>query len=689
MNQLAGENSPYLLQHADNPVDWYPWGAEALEKARREEKPIFLSIGYAACHWCHVMAHESFEDPQTAGIMNEHFVNIKVDREERPDIDSIYMTAVVALTGQGGWPMSMFLTPEGKPFFGGTYYPPVRRYNMPSFREVLLSVARAWETRRDEVIDSSEQITAALHGEMQLTGKPGQAVTDEALRQAAQGLAGSYDRAHGGWGHAPKFPQPMTIEFLLRRGERGDAESLEIASDALAAMAKGGMYDVVGGGFARYSTDEDWLVPHFEKMLYDNAQLALAYLHAYLLCREKDEPSAADRADQFRRVCEQTLDFTARELTGKEGGFFASLDADSDGEEGRFYIWTMAELRAALPDPEDRRLVAAAYPVDEEGNFEGRIILQQTADDEQLAASLGLERGEVRARLSRLHELLLEVRSQRVRPKTDDKVLTGWNALMMRALAEAGRYLGRGDYLDMAMRNADFLLTRLHPHDRLLRSWRNGNARHDAYLEDHAALILGLLALYQSDPNPRWFAAAESLAGEMWTAFRHDEWGFYDTRADAQPLISRPRDVQDNATPSGNSLASQALLELAAFTGREEYRAAAEQAIAAILPAASRYPTAFAQWLTAADFAQGPVKEVALVGDVHGQQGLAMRNVLWRSFRPRLVAAISSLPPDPHAPALLDDRPVKDNLPTAYVCEHFTCQMPVTGAQALVKLLGG
>ena len=470
-NRLAKENSPYLLQHANNPVEWYPWGDEALELARQSEKPIFLSIGYAACHWCHVMAHESFEDPETAAIMNQQFINIKVDREERPDLDSIYMSAVVSMTGHGGWPLSVFLTPEGHPFFGGTYFPPTQRYNMPAFQEVMLSVHNAWISQKEQLKNIGQQISDQLSQTVSGGGE-NQVLNPEIVDKAVFTLAQTYDWKFGGWGSAPKFPQPMAIEFLLRRASLGDKLALEIAAHALRAMAKGGMYDVIGGGFARYSTDNEWRVPHFEKMLYDNALLSQVYLHAYLLTRESN----------FRRVCEATLDFIARELTHPSGGFYSSLDADSEGQEGRYYLWTPADIRAALQDQGQYEIVAAVYQITESGNFEGSNVLQRTMDDNALAAHLGITKEDVPSRLAQIHEKLLLSREKRVHPIRDDKVLVMWNALALISFAEAGRYLGRKDYVELAIRNARFILNELYPKDRLFRSWRDGRAQHNAYL---------------------------------------------------------------------------------------------------------------------------------------------------------------------------------------------------------------
>ena len=673
MNRLAHETSPYLLQHKDNPVDWYPWGEEALEKARQEDKPIFLSIGYAACHWCHVMERESFEDPATAALMNEHFVNIKVDREERPDLDNIYMKAVVALTGQGGWPMSVFLTPDLEPFYGGTYFPPAPRYGMPSFRQVLRGIANVWQNDRQRALRSGQQLRQHLQREF-ASLEAAAPLSEESLQKALLGLAQSYDWRNGGWGRAPKFPQPMSIQFLLQRAARGDNYALEMAAHALDAMARGGMYDVVGGGFARYSVDDRWLVPHFEKMLYDNAQLARTYLHAYLLTGKP----------HYRRVVDETLAFVRREMTHPDGGFYSSLDADSEGEEGKFYLWTPQEIQQALGEQAD--LVLAAYDITETGNFEGRNVLQRALSDEQLAERFGLAPAQVPERLQAAHARLLAARNRRVRPGTDDKVLVSWNALMLMAFAEAARYLQDSRYLEVAMRNAAFLLDNLYLHNRLFRSWRNGQARHNAFLEDYAALCLALLALYQSDPNPRWFAAAQNLADEMIAHFADPAGGFFDTRDDHETLLVRPKDLQDNATPSGNSLAAAALLQLAALTGHGHYRARAETALAAAQPLLGRFPTAFGNWLCALDFALGPVHEIAILGPDTPARGQLVAT-LWQTYRPRAVVAVSDHPPPPGAPPLLANRPLLDGQPTAYVCQGFVCRQPVNTAEALEREL--
>ncbi|UYN89504.1 MAG: thioredoxin domain-containing protein [Anaerolineales bacterium] len=670
-NRLANSNSPYLLQHQDNPVDWHPWGSEALARAKTEDKPIFLSIGYAACHWCHVMAHESFEDEATAAYMNEHFINIKVDREERPDIDGIYMTAVVAMTGSGGWPMSVFMTPDGQPFLGGTYFPPVARYNMPSFMDALQHVQRLWSEERDKVLENGRIITQHLQAQGTAPAG-GDSLQPEALSQAVMALAQAYDWRHGGWGQAPKFPQPMTIDFLLARATQGDQLALDMARHAMQSMALGGMYDVVGGGFARYSVDDYWRVPHFEKMLYDNALLARAYLHGYLVTED----------EALRQVCERTLDFVARELRHADGGFYSSLDADSEGEEGKFYVWSLAEIQASL-DKHLAELVIAAYGVTEAGNFDGHNVLQRVKDDAALATQFGIDAAAVRQQLEAAHATLLTVRADRVRPGTDDKVLTAWNGLMLIAFAEAARYLNRPDYLQVAQTNADFLLRELHDGSRLLRSWRAGQAAHNGYLEDYAALTLGLLALYQSDGDVRWYAAAEKLAGELTQHFADPAGGFFDTRDDHETLLTRPKDMQDNATPSGGALAALALLQLHAYTGKAAWHETASTMLAGISTAALRYPTAFAQWLCAGSWLLAGGREIAVVGEAAD----ALLHTLWSSWRPFDVAAVSPYPPPAGSPPLLAERPLKDGKATAYVCRNFACQLPVNSADELAQQL--
>ena len=677
-NRLIEETSPYLLQHAHNPVDWYAWGPEALEKARNENKPIFLSIGYTACHWCHVMERESFEDPEIAQMLNDHFVSIKVDREERPDLDGIYMNAVVAMTGQGGWPMTVFLTPDGRPFFGGTYFPPQRRFGMPSFREVITAIGRSWQSDQGEIQRVGDEIAQHLRQSSSIGAADSGGLSVEVLAEAEQTLLKSYDWKMGGWGTAPRFPQPMTIEFLMMQAARGSKQALLAASHALRMMSRGGMYDVVGGGFHRYSVDDHWLVPHFEKMLYDNAQLALAYLHAHLLTGSVD----------FRQVCVETLDFILREMTHSEGGFYSSLDADSEGVEGKFYVWSREEIEAALPDAGQRDLVFRVYPVSAKGNFEGKNILQRTNDLDAAADEMGLSTGELIERLAEIHARLLEAREKRVRPMTDDKVLVMWNALTLRAFAQAARYLKRADYLEAAQKNANFLLTAMMPDGRLVRAWRDGKARHDAYLEDHAALILGLLDLYQSDPNPRWYQTAKALGDDMAEHFYDPRGGFFDTRADSAELIARPKEIQDNATPSGNALAAGALLYLTAFEENEAQRSAAEGMLGALREMMVRYPTSFGMWLQGADFAAGPVRQIAVIGSPDDPETQSMTAAIWQAYRPRVVAAFSEEQVDPSAPELLHERGLLHGKPTAYVCEGFTCNLPVNTTAELLQQLG-
>jgi len=642
LNRLAHETSPYLLQHKDNPVDWYPWGEEALERARTEDKPILLSIGYSACHWCHVMERESFEDEQTAAYMNEHFVPIKLDREERPDLDAIYMEACQAMTGQGGWPLNVFLTPEQVPFYAGTYFPPEDRQGMPSWRRILEAVVEAWTEKRDQIRAGSARVVERLRGGAAL--EPSTEVMDpRVLDDAVSALRTSYDRVHGGFGSAPKFPPASAIEFLLRRGET------EMTTHTLRAMASGGMYDQVGGGFARYSVDARWLVPHFEKMLYDNALLARAYLHGWQVTAEP----------LFQTVCEETLDWALREMRGDEGGFHSALDADSEGEEGKFYVWSLAELREVGGDE-----AVQAFGATEQGNFEGKNILVRA--------------GEAPPELKRR---VYDVRAQRVWPGLDDKRLTAWNGLMIAALAEAGAVLEREDYLDAARACADFILRDLRDDEgRLLRTWKGGQGKLNAYLEDHAFLLEALLVLYEATFDPRWFAEARAFADTMIERFADDDrGGFFETSSDHEQLVARRKDLEDHPIPAGNSSAAYGLLRLAALTGENEYEKRAVGVFRLLHKVAARHPHAFAHLLQALDFHFAAVKEVALVGP--GREPLE-RTVRAR-FRPHLVLAGG----EPDGVPLLEGREPVDGRAAAYVCEHFACQRPVTEADELEALL--
>ncbi len=676
-NHLAHTSSPYLLQHAENPVDWYPWGQAALDKAQNEDKPIFLSIGYAACHWCHVMAHESFEDPAIAALLNAGFVCIKVDREERPDLDSLYMSFVVATTGGGGWPMSVFLTPNAKPFYGGTYYPPEPRHNLPAFRDVLQTVDRLWRTDRQSILAGSQQLVEQLAQQQASQSSAGPALDPDLLDHATAALSRNYDGQRGGWGSAPKFPQPMLVEYLLRRSVQGDQAGRDMALHTLRAMAQGGMYDVLGGGFARYSVDDHWHTPHFEKMLYDNAQLARVYLHAYQLTGETE----------FAKVCQETLDFCLREFSHPAGGFYSSLDADSGGEEGRYYLWTPAEIQDALGDAGDAEVVMSAYGVTSEGNFEQRNILRRVLDDEQLARRFQVSQADIPARLAGLRLRLLDRRTTRVRPAVDDKVLVSWNALIIAALAEAGRALGRPDYLQAARVNASFILERMFIDGRLKRSWRQGVVSNQGFLEDYSALGLSLLALYQADPDPHWYQASLAMLEQVQAHFQDPDGGYFDTSDEHETLIYRPKDVQDNATPSGNSMAAMLLLELASYAGRSDWRSQAEQMITLQAGLIGRYPAAFGFWLIAADFALAPVRQVAILGDPASPDTLNLLHPLWQGYYPHLVLAASPYPPADGSPPLLSNRQPLSSQPTAFVCQDFVCHLPVTDPQSMIARL--
>jgi uncharacterized protein len=646
-NRLAEETSPYLLQHKDNPVDWYPWGEEALSRARAQQKPLLVSIGYSACHWCHVMERESFEDAEVAAVMNEHFVPVKVDREERPDVDAIYMDAVQAMTGHGGWPLNAFLTPDGVPFYAGTYFPPEPRQGMPSWRMVLEGVARAWDSERDQIVDGAERIVARLQATAHLQA-PDADIDPASLDAAVTALKRSYDAEHGGWGGAPKFPAASAIEFLLRRGER------QMALHTLRRMAGGGIYDQVGGGFARYSVDERWIVPHFEKMLYDNALLARAYLHGFQV---SGEPF-------FERVCRETLDWALRELRQQEGGFASALDADSEGVEGKFYVWRLEEVREALGPLADTAI--EHFGMTESGNFEGaNIPVRATPDPE---------------RLDEIKAGLLAAREQRVRPGLDDKRLTAWNALMISALADAGAVLGEPRYRDAAVAAAEFVLRDLRSDGRLLRSYNHGTAHLNAYLEDHAFLLEALLTLYEATFDPRWFTGARALADTILERFADPErGGFFSTASDHEALIARRKDLDDSPIPAGSSAAAFGLLRLARLTGEARYEDAAVGHIRLLHVIAPQHAGGFGHLLQAIDFLLAEVREIALVGDDRAP----LEQVVREAFRPHVVLAGG---PADGVPLLAGREPVGGRA-AAYVCERFACQRPVTEPEELRELL--
>jgi uncharacterized protein YyaL (SSP411 family) len=672
-NLLAGETSPYLLQHASNPVDWMPWGGDALARAALLDRPIFLSIGYAACHWCHVMERESFEDEATARLLNDRFVSIKVDREERPDLDSIYMGAVQAMTGGGGWPMSVFLTPDGKPFYGGTYFPDEPRHGMPSFRQVLEGVSEAWRTQRDDVTAAGQRLVTALVEQQRTPAAGGEVVIDRAFFEAVNAaLDTSFDARNGSWGGPPKFPQPMTLEYLLRRLAAGDRAPEAMVRFTLDRMADGGIRDQLGGGFHRYATDARWLVPHFEQMLYDNAQLARAYLHAGTVFD-------GEVGERYREVTVGVLEYMLRELRREDGAFAASQDADTEGIEGLTFTWRAAEIRDVL-GAEASAAFATAYGVSEEGNWEGVTILSRVGARGDAAAE---------AALAASRTALLARRSERAQPARDDKALASWNGLAITAFAEAGRLLGEERYTAAAVTAAEAIVGGLLADDgSLRRSWKDGRAVGAGVLEDYSHLAEGLLALYETTFDERWFTLARGLADAILERFADPAGGFFDTAVDHERLITRPKDPQDNAVPSGGAVATTVLLRLAAFTGEGSYRDAAERAIGTVAPYMTRYPTGFAQWLVGAAFAAGNAVEVAVVGDPADPRTRELLAPLWSTWRPfQVLAAAGSEAAPGSSIELLHDRPAIDGDPTAYVCRDFVCSLPVTSAERLIDQL--
>jgi uncharacterized protein YyaL (SSP411 family) len=671
MNRLADETSPYLRQHADNPVDWYPWGDEAFEKARAEDKPVMLSVGYSSCHWCHVMAHESFEDPDVAGVMNQRFVNVKVDREERPDVDGIYMQSVQAMTGRGGWPMTVFLTPEGQPFFGGTYFPKEDRQGMPGFVRVLEAVDDAWRSRRGDLLEQAGKLTSVLERTADLGARDAaDEPSAEILARAYESVRAQYDPQFGGFGGAPKFPQAMTLDFLLRAYVRNEApETLDMVRVSLDAMAAGGMYDQVGGGFHRYSTDAYWLVPHFEKMLYDQALLTGAYLHAYLVTGEA----------RYRRVVEETVGYVLRDLRHPQGGFYSAEDADSEGVEGKFYLWSRDEIERTAG--EDAPEVIRYFGVTDAGNFEdphtgyrGNILHVVDRAEEPPEA------------VRRALRSLFAAREQRTRPGLDDKVLLAWNALFLRVLAEAAAVLERSDWMEAARLNARFLMSELRRDDgRLLRSWQDGRVRHLAYADDYAALLEALVTLAEVD-DVGWLADARWVADELLRLFHDsDRGGFFTTGTDAETLIVRPKEFQDNATPAENSLAASGLLRLAALTGETRYEAPAAAILSVLGPVLAEHATAFAYLLGALERLVTPPLEIAIVAgtDSANADGAPLRREVTARLLPASVAVAAPPGTGADLTPLLADRPLVNGKPTAYVCEHFACRQPVTSPEEL------
>ena len=671
-NRLINETSPYLLQHAHNPVDWYPWGAEAFEKAAAEDKPVLVSIGYAACHWCHVMEHESFEDEQAARLMNELLVAIKVDREERPDIDSIYMNAVQQMHGHGGWPLNVFLMPDGRPFYGGTYFPPTDRSGMPSWSKVVTAVAEAYTQRRSDVLENARVLTEALRASSE-RDIPDEDVSPPVLDQAYAGLSALFDAEHGGFGDAPKFPQSMPQEFLLRYYQRtGEEQAREMVEISLRQMANGGIYDHLGGGFARYSTDAFWRVPHFEKMLYDNALLASLYLQAFQVTGDA----------HFRTVAEETLDYLLRDLRHADGGFFSSQDADSEGVEGKYYVWSPSEIEDVLGP--GARMFNRYYGVERVGGFEAGSILHVSDSAAATAREFGVTVAEFFDRLRPMRRDLFAERSKRVPPATDDKVLTAWNALAMRSLAEAAFVLDRQDYRDAAERNADFLLRELQAEGRLLRTWKDGKAHIRGYLEDYAYLINGLLSLHTATFSHRWLREARRLTDEMIDLFWDDAAeSFYDVGVDHEELIVRPRDMVDNAISSGNSAAAEALLRIAALTGDTAYADKGERLLTGVVLLAVRYPLGFGNWLRIMELHLAPPLEVVVVGDLSAEATRELLRPLRERFLPlRCFVGVAPMDDERFETPVTEGRTSADR-PTAYVCRGYVCNLPVVDPIAL------
>jgi len=678
-NRLIHETSPYLRQHAHNPVDWQPWDAATLERARKEDKPILLSIGYSACHWCHVMERESFENEDIARIMNQCFVNVKVDREERPDLDSIYMSYVQMTTGSGGWPMTVFLTPDQVPFFGGTYFPPDDRYGRPGFPKICLAVSEAYQKRRTEIEQSAADVVKSLKGVNQLPD--GQDLPDtETLSLAFRNLAQRFDLTHGGFGGAPKFPGSMNLAFCLRHHHRtGFQPALDFVEVSLEKMALGGIYDQLGGGFHRYSVDDHWLVPHFEKMLYDNALLSRVYLDAF---QQTGNPL-------YRRITEEILDYVTREMTHPEGGFYSTQDADSEGEEGKFFVWTPNEIETILGKA-DGEVFCRYFDVSRRGNFEGKNILNVPVAMPEFAAKERLPVEELHAVIERGRRQLFVEREKRIKPHRDEKTLTSWNGLMLVSFANAAAVLNRANYLDRARKNADFVLSQLSREGRLLRTFKDGQAKLNGYLEDYACFVEGLLSLFEASGELRWLEEAvklnETMLDQFWDAASAS---FYLTGRDHEKLIARIKDFYDNATPAGSSVAIFNLLKLAILTGDEEYRRKAEANLRSMKTALERYPGGFGYLLEAADFYVGPVQEIAIAGVRTDSATSQLAEALYRRYLPNKVVVIA----DPNDAALTATLPLLlgkglvAGEPAAYVCQNYSCKAPVTSSRDLEELL--
>ncbi|MFN0279263.1 MAG: thioredoxin domain-containing protein [Pyrinomonadaceae bacterium] len=664
-NSLINETSPYLLQHSHNPVDWYPWGDEAFEKAKSDDKPVLVSIGYSACHWCHVMEHESFEDEATAKIMNEYFVNIKVDMEERPDVDQIYMNFVQLTTGRGGWPMNVFLTPDMRPFYGGTYFPPSPRYGMASWQQILLSIAEAYREKRDELEHSSNEIVGELR-RMSIVEASSGGLSTDLLDQAYSSFSRTFDAVNGGFGGAPKFPPAMSLEFLLRYHHRtGEEKALSMVAHTLDKMAHGGIYDQLGGGYHRYAVDAIWLVPHFEKMLYDNAQLIRIYLHAYQVTND----------DFYKRIAIETLEYVRREMLDDSGGFYSTQDADSEGEEGKFFVWAPEEIVAILGE-KDAREFCKYFDVTSDGNFEEKNILNVK---NPVATAPGADRfDDARARL-------FAEREKRIKPHRDEKVLTAWNGLMLAAFADAAAVLNNEKYLEIAKNNAEFIRIQLQRDGRLLRTWKDGTAKLNGYIEDYANVADGLLVLYQVSGDVKYLIEANRLADLMITEFWDEEnGGFFFTSNDHEELIVRNKDFYDNATPSGNSVAADVLLKLSKLLGEEKYERFAVIVLRLMAAQMRKYPQGFGRALSAMEFHLSPKKEIAVIGT----KGNELEREILSKYLPNAVVILSSeFESDAAVIPLLKDRGMIEDKPTAYICENFVCRRPVTNVDDMIELV--
>lgn len=680
-NNLANETSPYLLQHANNPVEWYPWGEEALSRAKLEDKAIFLSIGYSACHWCHVMEDESFTDPNIAALMNSNFINIKVDREERPDIDSIYMTAIQSMRGQGGWPLSMFLTPDGEPFYGGTYFPPQDRHGMPAFSKVLLAVADAYRHKRTDVEESAKVVKSTLEKHSKSIS-PSEVIDRETYLRAYGVIENNFDQKNGGFGSYPKFPQPMVLEFLLRyynTDKVGNAKALEMVNITLEHMAKGGIYDHLGGGFHRYSTDATWLIPHFEKMLYDNALISQLYTHAF----------QATKNNEYKRIATETLDYILREMTDKDGGFYSAQDADSEGSEGKFFIWSEDELRTVL-DETQFEAIREYFSIEKEGYFEGSNILNTPLSISELATRLGVHETSLTATIEDAKNVLMNNRESRIAPETDRKILTSWNGLMINSLVLASAVFEREDYLRAAKSNARFILNHMRHEGRIMRSYKDNLSGIKGFLEDYASITAGLLSLYEFTLEPDWFNEAKGIADNMLDLFWDSgERIFYDTGIDQERLIIRPRNITDNAIPCGASMATNVLLKLSVLTGDNRYKDTAVDSLKSVQNFMGQIPVGFGHWLEALDFYISSPKEIALIGSRDDKDMNSLVRTIFSKYIPNKVVA--GFNPEDESTyvniPLLEDKETIQNRPTVHICKNYFCLMPVTSETRLLEQL--